>query len=180
MFLLSRFAFRAHPNGPQAVHRTLVLTDTAAGASLGVYMGDLKPDLQLNFFQIRGVEFGRNLGSQDDGIPRIRKNSRSCRDSAAFNHNEEVARAEPIRLRDRVRKHNGGAGDFCAVQVAAPDRSEALFYEYRFRAYRTVFLADDARLVHGPGQATAAVNESRADPDGTGFFKSTAPQLFLE
>src|SRR5208283_3265301 len=57
MFLMSRFAFRAHPNRPQAAYRTLVLADTAAGASLGIYPGGLEPDLQDDFFQIGGAEF---------------------------------------------------------------------------------------------------------------------------
>ena len=58
---MPRFAFRAHPTAlkpltghscshmPHPVHRS------------GSTWGSLEPDLQRNFFQIRGVEFGWDL-----------------------------------------------------------------------------------------------------------------------
>ena len=46
--------------------------------------------------------------------------------------------------------------------------------EYRFGAYRTVFLAHDARYVHGPRQAAPAVYKGRAD-----FNRATGCKLIL-
>ena len=94
MSLLSRFAFRADPDCPQAAYRTFVLADAAARASLGVHLGRLKPDLQFDLFQVGCLKFGWNSRFQDDQFMGIRKNSRSRMNAAAFNQYEEVARTE--------------------------------------------------------------------------------------
>ena len=49
----------------------------------------------------------------------------------------------------------------------------------RLGAYRTVFLANDAGLVHGPGKASASIHESCPQPDGTAWGKIVLALFFV-
>lgn len=49
-----------------------------------------------------------------------------------------------------------------------------------FRADRAIFLTDNTRPVHGPGQAAAAVDKGSADCYGALFSMPADPLAFLE
>ena len=73
----------------------------------------------------------------------------------------------------------GGIGRFNNQRMLDADGIEQLPGKDGFRTDRAIFLTDDTRPVHGPGQATAAVDKGSADFYGALFNMPTESMAFL-
>ena len=173
--------FSADANGALAAHRAFVFADTAADAAFGIDIRLLEP--YLNRYRILGLRrcfkwvFAVNrqaagcIGSDLAASP-----VRGPRD------NTKIISAGILICNQRIglKLDPGGIGIFDYQRMLGVYGIEQLPGKNGFRADRTIFLADDTRPVHGPGQASAAVDKGSADFYGALFNKPVEPLAFLE
>ena len=176
-----RFVFSGDADGALAEDRAFVFADTTANAAFGIDIGLLEP--YLNRYRILGPgrlfkwKFTVNrqaAGCIGDDLPappaRAARNNTKIISGGILICNQRIA----------LKLDPGGIGRFDNQRMLAAYGIEQLPGKDGFRADRAIFLTDDTRPVHGPGQAAAAVDKGGADCYGALFSILSDSLAFLE
>jgi hypothetical protein len=68
----------------------------------------------------------------------------------------------------------------CDLEHPPTNGAEKLSHKYRFRAYGTVLLANDARLVHCPWKTASGIDKSRSYPYRSSMCEIIPTPLFIQ
>ena len=158
------FVFSGDADGALAANRAFVFADTAANAAFGVDIGLLEP--YLNRYRILGpgrlFKWEFTVNRQAAGC--IGADSPASWVRAPGNDTKIISGGILICSQCIALKLDpGGIGIFDNQRSLDPHGIEQLPGKDCFWADGTIFLTDDARPVHGPGQAAAAIDKSSAD-----------------
>lgn len=158
------FVFSGDADGAFAAYRAFVFADTAANAAFGVDIGLLEP--YLNRYRILGpgrlFKWEFTVNRQAAGC--IGDDSPASWVRAPGNDTKIISGGILICSQCIALKLDpGGIGRLNNQRMLAAYGIELLPGRDCFRADRAIFLTDDTRPVHGPGQAAAAVDKGSAD-----------------
>ena len=172
------FILGRHADGPQAEYGALVLAHAAADAAFRVHIRLLQPNLDY----YRAARRGGYIGSEGTvGFDEPGAVGRKPEAAAVRQHGIVVSRAEAAGFqRVAVQRDPVVLGGLHRQRTAHPHGAEDLAREDGLGADRAVFLADDAGLVHRPGQAPAAVHEGHADAQRAAVGETTAAQALIQ
>ena len=175
------FVFSGDADGAFAANRAFVFADTAANAAFGIDIGLLEP--YLNRYRILGPgrlfkwKFTVNrqaagcIGDDSPAPP-----ARAPRNNTKIISGGILICGQCIGLK----LDSGGIGIFDYQRMLGAYGIKQLPGKDGFRADRAIFLTDNTRPVHGPGQAAAAVDKGSADCYGALFSMPADPLAFLE
>lgn len=160
----SGLVFSGDPNSAFSSYRAFMFTNTAANAQLWIDIGLLEPN--LNRHRILGLrrllkwKFTVNrqaAGRIGDDLPA--SPVRGARNNTKIISGGILICNQCIGLK----LDPGGIGIFDNQRMLDAHGIEQLPGKDCLRADRTIFLTDDTRPVHGPGQAAAAVDKGGSD-----------------
>jgi len=153
-----------------------VFTNSTADALFDINMRLLQADLKLNFVAFSGDFLKRAVRNNFEGIFGI------CHDFAAViaMDSAEIIAGGKSAGHEGLVNFDGIIGNLHYCQGAVSYGVEALPGIDCLGADGTVFLTDDAGLIHCPWQAPVAVKEGGAELDWPGFGEFIVSELFCK
>lgn len=175
------FIVGGYPDGPHAPDRTLMLAYPAADAAFRINIRLLQANQDFNPASGQRQHLPGLLRRKSQTGIGIFDNQTRRTVRASLNVTVEIAGCIPARRQN-------AAGDGYLLHIGslnfqlrkALDRAEMNPGGNRLGADRTIFLANNAGSVHGPGQATSPVNKSGTDFNGSFIGKPVPPQAFVQ
>ncbi len=175
------FIFSGDADGAFAANRAFVFADPAANAAFGVDIGLLEPYLNRNRilrlrrrfkweFTVNRQAAGCIGGDLSASLFRAPRNKTKIISGGKLICSQCIA----------LKLDPGGIGRFNDQRTLDAYGIEQLPGKDGLRADRAIFLTDDTRPVHGPGQAAAAVDKGGADFYGALFNMPAESLAFLE
>jgi hypothetical protein len=123
---------------------------------------------------------GRNTTSKSYTILAVIQYSPAVFPAVAGGHDIEIPCRQFSRLQTAVHKLQPLAGNFSEAKLTPPHSAEILSGEDRFWAHRAIFLADNTRPVHGPGQTAASVYKRCSQSDWPSLDKLTFSEFLFQ
>jgi len=150
-----------------ATYRALVFAYATADAELRVHIGSLESHLNFNPTARFGSDIPKFSLIEGNGAAGVVNDVDKLFPPLLGDFDIVVTGGESARCQTVSFKFHNSLIRFQNRKDAASNGDEVLSGKYSLRAHRAVFLADDARSVHGPRQTAASVNKRRSQPDGT-------------
>lgn len=175
MIGITRFIFGCDPDGPFSSNGAFMFTDAATNAPFRVDKRLLKPDQNVNIVSRRRGWFPGSLRGDRQAAGRIFYNQTRLLIRLSIYQTKIITCSQPASgKRVCVEFDKMVVGRFDNERCSHMNRIELFTGENRLGAYRTVFLAHDARYVHGPWQAAPPVYKG-----GAYFNRATGCKLIL-